>query len=112
MARTEVFRNIDQDDVVARLLQPAAVNSAHSACCNTHRVWGLLRSSKIRTGRQDRRCAPALINVRLSAIVSACKANVKHDGMIGSMLEAVTIERKKLFQQVAAHLERLILTAG
>src|SRR5579863_72841 len=52
---------------------------------------------------------PALIDVRLSGIVSACKPNVKHDGMIGSMLEPVTIERKKLFQQVAAHLERLIL---
>jgi GntR family transcriptional regulator, sialic acid-inducible nan operon repressor len=29
--------------------------------------------------------------------------------MIGSILETVTIERKKLFQQVAAHLEGLIL---
>jgi GntR family transcriptional regulator, sialic acid-inducible nan operon repressor len=34
---------------------------------------------------------------------------VKHDGMKGQMVEALTIDRKKLFEQVAAHLERQIL---
>ena len=34
---------------------------------------------------------------------------VKHDGMKGRMVEAATIDRKKLFEQVAAHIERQIL---
>ena len=34
---------------------------------------------------------------------------VKHDGMIGQMSETETIDRRKLFEQVAAHLERQIL---
>src|SRR5437660_9174319 len=34
---------------------------------------------------------------------------VKYDGMIGKMIQPVFIDRRKLFEQVAAHLEREIL---
>src|SRR4051794_22596463 len=34
----------------------------------------------------------------------------KHDGMKGRMVEALVVDRKKLFEQVAAHLEGQILS--
>jgi GntR family transcriptional regulator, sialic acid-inducible nan operon repressor len=45
----------------------------------------------------------------LTAILATGLMTVKHDGMKGTMVESLTIDRKKLFEQVAAHLERQIL---
>jgi GntR family transcriptional repressor for pyruvate dehydrogenase complex len=52
--------------------------------------------------------APLASSDVLSILASGLRA-VKHDGMKGRMVEALTIDRKKLFEQVAAHLERQIL---
>jgi hypothetical protein len=41
----------------------------------------------------------------VSVTLANVRAVVKPDGMKGRKVEPVTIERKKLFEQVAAHLE-------
>ena len=114
IALTDSRETSIKGDVVSGPLEPAAEQAAHCSSAakdrDPHKPRRLPEcATKDFSFRRLGMAAWALDPRLLSVIVSRSPPVVKYDGMIGPMLETVTIERKKLFQQVAVHLEGLIL---